>query len=260
MSRIYFHGRNDEAEVWGPERAYMGVLCSDIMIAAIGDLWFARDWLTPLLPSNLAMKLNRGEKHDIDSVKSHLRHGGHFIIEGQKEEAWIVALNTALAMGSDPLKLLARLHGQCEVHCWVDGPNRKWLADIIRRGRKTQVLRKDMGWETVAAFLEKADDDPVVCSYSVCNSFPDYDCLPESHQLKDWDKERQLEKHHEEFLDLPPDKAWELCIRGLREADNGLELTPEDWNEFHFYRGWSAFNLPRLSVLERQNAEAELAT
>jgi hypothetical protein len=44
------------------------------------------------------------------------------------------------------VRFLARLHGQCEVHGWVAGKNRAWLADIIETGRETAILRDDMGW------------------------------------------------------------------------------------------------------------------
>ncbi|GAA4304598.1 hypothetical protein GCM10023178_11830 [Actinomadura luteofluorescens] len=32
------------------------------------------------------------------------------------------------------MRFLARLHAQCELHGYVEGPNRAWLADVIDQG------------------------------------------------------------------------------------------------------------------------------
>jgi hypothetical protein len=84
-------------------------------------------------------------------------------------------LNTALVAGSDPVRLLARLTGQCELHTYVEGPHRAWLADIIKEGLGTGVLRRfgpdvendHVGWPAVEALLGERDDGPVVVSDSV---------------------------------------------------------------------------------------------
>jgi len=42
--------------------------------------------------------------------------------------------NTAIVAGSDPVRLAVRMIEQCDDHCWVEGPDRAWLAAIIGQG------------------------------------------------------------------------------------------------------------------------------
>jgi len=105
-----------------------------------------------------------------------------------------VHLNTALATGSDPVRLAAKLSGW--EHVWVDGPDRAWLADVIDEGLEHGPFRRGMwyvdavggghvaeghpdrkwssqGWEDVTAFLRDRDNEPVVTEHSTGDSFPD---------------------------------------------------------------------------------------
>lgn len=111
-----------------------------------------------------------------------------FEVAGQRLGVADVALNTALAAGSAPVQLAAKIDGWCEVHAWVDGPDRAWLADIIAEGLASGIYRRGlwyadlpdtprdkystMGWEEVQVHLRSRDDEPVVMSYSVCDQFP----------------------------------------------------------------------------------------
>lgn len=111
-----------------------------------------------------------------------------FVVAGRRLHAGDLALNTALAVGSDPIKLAAKIHGWCEAHAWVDGPDRAWLAEIIDEGLAVGVYRRGIwyadqpdtprdkwssqGWEEVQAHLRSRDDEPCVMSYSVCDQFP----------------------------------------------------------------------------------------
>lgn len=241
MSAIYFHSEHGEALVRGSERAYAGVLSCDLMKAVIGPFHHAKSWVKKIIPAD--SYVNRLPEAQADSaLETWLSSmSAHFLINGEEVETWLVALNTMAVMGNDAMRLLARLHGQCEIHCWVDGPNRKWLADIIRSGRKTDVLRKDQGWEAVATLLESRDDAPVVCSYSVCDQFPNFSCLPEDHPLKKIRDDSRYDKFH----DLPSAEAWAACIKGLKSQTGKLELRPEGWEDYRFDTGYSAFSLPR---------------
>ena len=138
------------------------------------------------------------------SVPSDSIHG-YLMVEGQRVDIFGAQLDTAITIGSDQLKFAARLHGQCEIHCYVECKNRKWLASIIEQGLEQHLYRKDKGWESVIKLLRNGCKSPVVMSYSVCDSFPSSD-------------------------------DWDGAMNQLRRVD--LELSPEslatqqlsDWN------------------------------
>lgn len=240
MSTIYFHSEHGTMAIRGSERAWAGVLCMDLMGAVIGD--HPQEWIMPLIPAD-----SYGAKV-ADGVKSWLRSSsGHLLIEGRPVENWIISLNTAMALGNDAVRLLARLHGQCEIHCYVEGHNRAWLAKVIRQGRRAHVLRDRQGWDELAAFLDDRADAPVVCSYSVCDSFPAIYCLPEDHALNNKEDEGRWDKFHE----LPDAEQWALCMQGLRERDPMLEMKPGNWRNYKFAKGESAFMLRDFAELAK---------
>lgn len=241
MSCIYFHSEHGEARLSGRERAYAGVLCSDLMLGAFGDLTYAKRWLVPLLREDSWIRKSMDFE---DSLRLGLRSMDDvFVVDGEEIEVWLVSLNTAWVLGGDPLRLLARLHGQCEIHCWVDGPNRQWLASIMRDGRECELYRPNEGWESVIELLESRDDGPVVCSYSVCESFPGYGSLPDDHPLRLRDDDDALD----DFYEMPPHRAWADCMENLRSDNGGLEMKPERWEQFRFGNGMSAFSLLQSS-------------
>lgn len=231
MSRIYFHSEHGDAELRGSERAYMGMLCDDLMMAAIGDLDYAKRWLLPLLPPS-----SWGERDLSLYLRSTM--GSKLIVDGEAIDTFTISLNTAIAIGGAPMRLLARLHGQCEIHCWVDGPNRKWLAGVMREGRESGLYRAAQGWEAVADLLDSRDDCPIVCSYSVCEQFPNFSSLPDDHALKLSHDDRRTDW----FYDLPANEAWAACMGALRKAYS-LEIRPD--HNIWFGGGHSVFTLPR---------------
>lgn len=235
MSGIYFHSEHGEARISGSERAHAGLLCNDLMIAALGgDLEYSNDWLMKMIPTgsyaHTAPKM----------LKTYLRsYNSVLVIDDAEHSSWHIGLNTALALGNDSVRLLARLHAQCEIHCYVEGENRKWLADIIRDGRRTNILREGMFWEAAIELLESRDDGPVVCSYSVCEQFPDFIYLPDDHPLK----LRDDDDRWDDFYDLPEEEKWAACMIGLRSTNDRRELKPDGWKDFHFGAGLSAFDV-----------------
>ncbi|MCP9976488.1 hypothetical protein [Actinomadura madurae] len=177
-----------------------------------------------------------------------LTYRGHQINGGD------LLLNTALAVGSDPVKLLARIDGQCELHGYVEGPNRAWLADIIDQGLADGVLRRTLryqphpdtpredwptrplGWDDVTAFLRARDDEPVVMSDSTMDGFPNSDIAewqpPAGTDLcpgwaaedpDEWAPLSETERAEWEqtraldlWAELPKDERWDLAMTGLR--------------------------------------------
>jgi hypothetical protein len=247
MSRIYFHSLQEDAEVYGPERHMAGHICMDLLSVALGadgDTWFSEEPnpLVKLVPDGHYLHGYRGAQF-MSSFRTWFRVAGENerfkTPDGEGVSPFECALNTAAVMGSDPVKLMARLHGQCELHAYVEGPNRAWLAAIIERGRAVGIFRAEMGWESVIELLRARDDGPVVTSYSVCDQFPNryVAAMPEATDPNDPENER--------FYSLPESAQWAYAVEGLRsgKAGRGLEMTPENWDSFYFGSGVNGFQL-----------------
>jgi len=236
MSRIYFHNIEDEATVRGSERAHFGVTINHFAWAFLDGLAFD---FPPTKPSMLRSIFPPGhhvhQSNDFErdaEVTFNVGFEDYVLLHGRKVELFGLKLNTALALGNDVLKLAARLHGQCEIHTYVEGENRAWLASIIEQGRASGFLRPDMGWESVISLLRQSDDSPVITSYSVTEQFPnpvvaDYDPPLYDDGEQNWDA----------WYDLPDDVQWEMALDGLRKKSAGLELTPKTWDRFVFNDG-----------------------
>lgn len=233
MSRILFHSLHEDAEVSGRERAMMGCLVTDLMFAAIGPLddLTAPHWTRRLLPPDHYCLRETGPDYTralrINWSVSYSRVS--MVVDEKPVEPWIVALNTAMVIGSDPVRLCARLHGQCEIHCWIDGPNRAWLAGIIEDGRENGIFRSGMGWEDVIELLRSRADDPAVCSYSVTDQFPNPYIAKWPHEQDGW-------------YALGDETKWSLAMAELRK-DRDLELKPDNWAQVRFGSGINAFQL-----------------
>lgn len=247
VSRIYFQSKDAEAEVSGTERAHMGVLITDLATAILmSGTAVTADRVRRLLP--LETYMDRVADRDFaHELRCYLGGGQPLLWRGEKVDPFVMALDTALALGGDPLRLYARIHGQCEIHGYVEEANRRWLAGIIREGLSIGLFRsgkegRRSGWEDVIALLENADGGPVVTDFSVSESFPG----PEVAGVADenaWDS-------------LSDEEQWDLAIAGLRRVagDRGLEWTPDGWADFRFGRV-TAFDLLEASDEARKATE-----
>lgn len=209
----------------------------------------------------------------VKSLQTRLRVDGVDLdVAGHRLHSNDVDLNTALVAGSDPVRLAAKLHGWCESHAWVDGPDRAWLADIIDQGLRAGLYRRglwyadqpdgprdkwsDQGWEGVLALLRSRDDEPVVTSYSVCDQFPNRHIadwrppdLPEG-WVPDWaatdgrnewdamsaDEQTSEWRDHalDRWYDLPAEQRWDLAMAGLRRERPWGRLAPDTLAEVTF--------------------------
>lgn len=229
MSRIYFHTEGEEAaEVRGSERAHMGVTCSDVAVAMFG-VTFESDPIRRILPKEW---VTTGDW--VRMFKTNVAvHGNAQFETPERPSVFDVVLNTALAVGGDGLKIMARLHGQCEIHAYVEGVDRAWLADIVDAQRRLNILRADQGWEGLSIFLRQASDRPVVTSYSVTEQFPN----PTIIGIEDEDaSERWWEKSEAE--------RWADGLAVLRA--NHPRLQPESWSDYRFTDGITAMDLRAL--------------
>ncbi len=211
MSRIYFHAKDEEAEV-GADRAMMGSIVNRVAEVLLDlDTHDNRDhWILPLI--------GVGGTHEQFLISS-LRHGSGKLKVGDKEfEQFTLALNSALKLGSRAVKLAARLHGQCEIHAWVDDQNRGWFADVIEEALAAHVIRDDMGWDDVIALMRKPGVGPVFTSYSVTNQFPG-GVLP-------YDNET------DEYIG-----GWDEAVAKMREEGRSLEIKPDNFDTYYFNDG-----------------------
>ncbi|MER8119099.1 hypothetical protein [Streptomyces sp. NPDC094031] len=148
---------------------------------------------------------------------------------GHQVRPLTLTLNTAMDAGPDPLRLAARLMGQCELNTWVDGPHRSWLADVVAEGLAKSHFRKACGWEDVESFLRERDDHPVVVSAS--ESFPTrFNAHLQGADGKDLDEDEAEQR----WEALTTAVQWAHGMTDLRSrASDLLEMTP-DWADYRF--------------------------
>lgn len=253
MSYIEFADADgNDVKILGAERAWMACLCADITAGIL---------------SALGGYLDEGEKATLDQmVRSDFqwwRISGlglsTFMTVGGERQGFKVAdgfvscfdlgLNTIMACGSNELRLCAVLHGQCELHCYVLGPNRAWLADLIGRGRASNILRADMNWEAAAEMLRASAERPVALSYSVSESFPNAHLAARGAA---WSASvgsaGDLEDALYDWYDsLSAEEVFDYAFAALRkqdlEAGMGLEMRPENWSTRRCGPGHTAFDV-----------------
>lgn len=245
MSRIYFHSPSRESEVRGSERALMGGLIGDMFLTALGVSDYDFPPQSPHVLRNILDLSHYAAKqtgHSFASALSTALRVGMdssiLVVDGKAVNVFAASLNTAVVMGSDPIILSARLHGQCEIHTYVEGTNRNWLADIIERGRKSGIFRSDSGWEDVIQHLRERNDEPVVTSYSVCEQFPNT-------SVSEWKPDKVNDEGDgdwDAYYDLPQETRWEIGMEALR-AKPFMEMTPDNWRDYHFEDGLTGFDL-----------------
>lgn len=231
MSRVYFHSPSGDAELRGSERAHAGWLSSAIGIAALdlNDYDFRE---------RTAKHIDAGHPlRDVHAAETALRVGKvDFVVPSGRYSAWEVLLNTCLALGSDPLCFLTRMHAQCEIHAWVAGEDRWWLVEVIEQGRRAGLTRTDQGWESVQAMLGCTSTEPVVMSYSGCDQFP-------SRRAAKWTPPagEDGKPDHDAWYDLGADERWSLGMAGVE----GMRFGPSTLREPFGHRK-TAFDIRRM--------------
>lgn len=249
MSSIAFHSPTRTVRLPGSERAYAGILVDRLAVtvtaAVIDEKRLVEDHLNPEHRSTASLQENLhrpGLEHRLQLAMSTMFGSTPLLRRGDDLLApFSYSLNTVIATGNDAVRLLARLHGQCELHAWVDGPDRAWLAQIIDDGCAGGVLRRNLrphydDWPTLAAFLRERDDEPIVTSYSVTDGFP-------NRTVADWAPEDD-DLDGQGWYDLPDAEQWELCMAALRaDTERGLQMQPGNWATYTFGHDVSAYTL-----------------
>lgn len=245
MTHITFHTPTDTAAVAGTERHHTHLLLHRLAHAAMSPLHL-RERYGPLVPSDAHLDIVRPEGWARAFATWWQTWGPTdqpLTVEGVGTlTPWDLTLNTAMALGSDPIELLARVHGTCELHGWVAGEHREFLADVIEVGLADRVLRAGQGWEAAARLLEDSDTTPVVMSYSVSGGFPNPHVAGFPIEPGE-DSDRWMMRW--EALDV--EERWHGCMAALRAANTQgpvpLRIDPEEW-------GLTRFGCPAWSVLD----------
>jgi hypothetical protein len=178
-----------------------------------------------------------------------------FSWKGVEIDAWCLALNTALAVGSDPIRLSAKIHATCEIHGYFEGKDRDWLAGIIEEGLEEGVFRKEvrfsrdwrnpeeprelvsMGWTELIEQLRAPheDSDFVVMSFTVTDGFPD--------PPKDWRPEVTGDERLAQWYELDDRKRFDLALAVVREAGGNKPISPETLRKYRFGHELSLLDL-----------------
>lgn len=162
MSKIILTSKKGTARVSGCEMFNIHNVVGHLGLSVIPhDMAFYRH----LLP-------DRKLDYIIDGIYA-MRGGlwdGKFFFKEQYYRFFPVALNTAYRLGNDVIKVLCRLSGQCECHCFVRQENAEWFCDLLEKALAIGVLRNSVrefptGWPDAIAFIRNAKG-PVVFSYS----------------------------------------------------------------------------------------------
>lgn len=235
----------------GRERAYAGMLCHEMLCAAlhINGNFTESDQYRKLLPSDCYVLQETNNHRFFDNLRTWMFAGFNstfHLPDGRQASVFETALNTVVAMGSDPMRLLAKLHGQCELHAYVEGPNRAWLAGIIEQGIKDKILRVwendfNGGWPAVVKLLRSRDDEPVVTSYSVTEQFPNRYV---AHEYGEW-KPNENDPDGDSWYELPEKEQWELALTGLHyyNEEGTIEMKPETFATQGYGNGLSGFDI-----------------
>lgn len=237
MSKMYSHTSANTVGVDGIERHHFRRLCAAITFSVL-DL--EKD--TEAMPHPIRYMFPNIQYHGQKWAASAKTAITTADIAGDNTFFRTVILNTALAVGSDQLKLAARLDGQCEAHAFVEGSNREWLAKIIEGGVHLGIFHADSGWQTVIELLRSCGDEPIVTSYSAGRSFPNsHIAIQEGLWFPPTDEDEDDVSWHK----LPTSEQWNLAMNALRVQSeySRVELTPSDWGDYRFEGGMTAFHL-----------------
>ncbi|MFF3884072.1 hypothetical protein [Streptomyces sp. NPDC001914] len=259
MSRVYFHSPSGDAELRGSERAWLSGLVNDLAIGILALHDPSRvDRLISLAAPGHYIALHADRNPNGMRLETAYRlaflHGDPYtdaLVQhrGRPVDTFTLGLNTAMLLGNDQIRLAARLHAQCELHTWVDGPNRAWLADVMEAGLESGIYRRGIqyvpdpardrdepqwvsqGWEDVITLLRARDDEPVVASFSVTEQFPNPGRM--------W---QEFGESGDGWYELSAADQWQFAMDWLRQAPGNLELKPDD-DPYRFGHGLTIHDL-----------------
>jgi hypothetical protein len=247
MSAIIAHMHNENIAIPGGIRGAWDLLFRDIfmriMKPAIYDGPDKTAGLRSLLPPGHCLLAEQGYEFENLAecwLRGRMLHADNLehpflVLDGRRLLFFATVLNTVVSLGSDALTLAARLHGQCELHCYVEYEDFYWFADMLRksipifRAQHKQATNQLEWLEHEMRQIHRKKGLPVVFSYSVTNPWPNaLDC-----NVSDgaWAK-------------MDRDRRWSLGTEALRShPEKRLRIGPDEWDGYQFDYGLSAFDL-----------------
>lgn len=252
VSHICFESREGSAEVRGPDRSNIAYMVAE-WTRVVSRIDRPGDDPVKMSLEHPLRKLFRPDHHLAQVVGEEWFRGigvhgsieKSLLIDGVPMSLWSLGLNTGLRLGNDVVKLGVRLHAQCEMHTFVEGPNREWLAKIIEKGRATKLFRAQMGWEEVVELLRRSKETPVVTSFSVTEGFPEDDFVIEQEVWWPPKLDKPDRNGDRAWDNLGEAEQWRLGMAALRKFNEKcpIELKPDDWDDYYFETDFSAFDL-----------------
>lgn len=230
MSKVYFHSLSEESFIKGIERHYAAYILSHLALAILlpERLFDDASWLKIRGALRPEPTYARSEADIRMALRTHPHELSFVLPDGSTHSAFGVLLNTCVDLGNESLCLLARVHGQSEIHAYVEGNDRSWFADVIERGlSRRHLLRPGHGWENVMAHARRRSDEPIVMSYSITAGFPNA---------------AMCEMDAKSFGDLPSSERLALCMGKLRDTF-GLRISPGTLTTQGFGMGINAFQI-----------------
>lgn len=249
MSWMIFNFPDDtEIQVDGRERVYFEVLTEDCAKGTIGAVSglgsksldaALRPYINP--DGSLGEFLQREPSHDgrLEQALGYMIHTGGFRTgatpfawKGQGINTRQLVLNTALAAGSDALRIAVKIAWQCEIHGYVMGFHRKWLADLIQEGLEENLYHRGLGWEELVTKLRETNDGPVVASSSKTDPFPNA-------AVANW------KGTEEDWATLGFTKQWDAAVKGLKAPGRNQPWSPKNLRTLRFGHELSLLDLIR---------------
>lgn len=274
MSRVYFHLPDEEVELYGSERAWMGKLVTDVGMSVLDKFRFEKN----VLPKVVGREFTDSYYRTGDVYTDHQRiwqalttamkvGDVDFQIGERQINAFDLLSNTAMLLGNDQIKLAAKLHATCEDFAYFEPEDCQWAANIMFEGLASGIFRPKAGWEDVIKLLEKAADgtEPVVTSYSVCESFPDSSVAnwePPECKRCDGTGEPQDDDEADGYnncsacggeegrwdlwYSLKPELQWAKAVEGMRARTYNRRISPETL-AIPFMYGETIFDLDKAN-------------
>jgi hypothetical protein len=206
MSYIQFDSPDGTVQIGGRERARMGLLIDEIA-------WALED---------------RGNLSGPDDELRKLRY------QYSADDNFGQRLGWVCLIGDDVTKLVAHIHGQCEIHGWVHPDDGPWFAGLVEAAVERGLLGDDArnhygSWSEVAE-MARTLTGPMASSYSVTESWPDVYGIAE---------------HTDLWTPADPDdpyESWEELAVAERHriADEALPLIAPRWHPEEWGTHWAA--------------------
>lgn len=219
MSNIQFHTFDEEPlRVEGPERAHAALTAVRTVTAVLGGddpvriFALTKSGVLPEDALSFTTLLGKPPQESLELWLNDPMGMATVTIGGEDSPVGHVVLNTAAVAGPDSVAFLARLHGSVENRIWVDAEDAAWLAEVIREGRDSGVLREGMGWEAVIDRLSTTSS-PVVISTSVGADFPGVEYDEETDEI---------------VTPGDPREAWLSALEEVKGQGWWQQLTPEN--------------------------------